>query len=177
VQSLFAGHAPPPGTLADGDMLVALAAALEFEVPAPHELAEAARSPKAPERSAKPNAEPRPVPGAGTLRVAVTTDIFAGGGTVWFDERIAELRPAGSATVNPKTAAALGLEAGDTVDVVSGDCAVRDLRVRIQDGVGDGVVSLVDGVPSAPANALETGDVAEVANVRKARAAAAAGAS
>ena len=176
VLAVHAAHTPPDGTLSDGEMLVALAAALGLDVPAPDELAALASAP--PPASAAPRSysglgyEPR---AAGTqdspeLRLALASNVFAGGGTVWFDERLAELRPVPSATLAPGTAAEAGLRAGDAIDLAAGPRLLPGLVVRLDDEVPAGVVSVVDGLPDAPANAFGDGDVVRVASVRPAEA-------
>ncbi|MBD5635426.1 MAG: hypothetical protein IAI49_13190, partial [Candidatus Eremiobacteraeota bacterium] len=98
----FAGHAAPDGTLSDGDMLVALAAELAVEIPAPNELLELATA--AARVVATSFADPavtgddgsngtQPASRDGELQLAIASHIFSGGGTVRFDERLAALRP------------------------------------------------------------------------------------
>jgi len=168
--SLAAAHAAPEGTLADGDMLVALAAELGIAVPAPHELTAAARAPLAP--VALPFEEGAPPDAGGSeaapdaLRLAIASDIFAGGGTVFFDDRLAELRPQPSATFAPETAAANGVRAGDVVDLVAGERTLRDLVARVNRDAAAGFVTVIDGLPAAPASAFADGELVRVANVR-----------
>jgi NADH-quinone oxidoreductase subunit G len=172
VQRVSAGHASPPGTLSDGEMLVALAAELGVEIPTPHQLESYARVPKpastrAPDASDEASSAAQPARDA--LRVVVAADIFAGGGTVRFDDAIAELRPAQSVTFGPKTAASRGVGPGDVIDLEAGDRALRDLMVRVRDDAAEGVVAVVDGLPDAPANVLAHGEAVAVTRVRTAR--------
>jgi NADH-quinone oxidoreductase subunit G len=183
---IFAAHAAPEGTLSDGEMLVALAAELGVEIPAPAELFALAASP-AP-ASARTFADPAlcgeppaglaapAAPAPGSLELAVASHIFAGGGSVYFDDRLAQLRPLPTATFAPATAAAAGLEAGDVVDLALGAELLRDLAVAIDSDVLAGTVSVTDGLPDAPANAFAGGDRVTIRNVRPARGALAVGA-
>jgi NADH-quinone oxidoreductase subunit G len=173
-----AGHAPPPDTLSDGEMLIALAAELGIEVPAPHELEERACAAGAPVGGAFGDpavcGEPAAAAasqgnGAAALRVAIATGSFAGGGTVFFDESLSELRPQPAATLHPATAAARGVSAGDAIDLVAGERTVRGLRVIFDDGALEDIVAIVDGLPAAPASALAEGEAVTLANVRAAR--------
>jgi NADH-quinone oxidoreductase subunit G len=179
VQIVNAGHAAPTGTLTDGEMLVALASELGVDVPTPRHIETNARSYKpAVARPADETIErPSRAPSAeAALRVAVAANIFAGGGTVRFDDAIAELRPLPTATFGPRTAASSGVAPGDRIDLVAGDRALRDLAVRVdREGVED-VVRVVDGLPGAPANVLADGEAVAVANVRAGREFALAGA-
>jgi NADH-quinone oxidoreductase subunit G len=170
-----AAHRAPDGTLSDGDMLVALAAELDLAVPAPDELAALAAGP--PPESARsfgdhdvtgdaPGAASPPGDEPGALRLAVAANVYAGGGTGWFDERVAPLRPVPSATVAPQTAAAAGLHAGDSIDLVSGSRTLAALVVRLDDHALPDVVTVIDGLPEAPANAFAEGEFVRVANVR-----------
>ncbi|MBC5803545.1 MAG: molybdopterin-dependent oxidoreductase [Candidatus Eremiobacteraeota bacterium] len=166
-------HAAPPGTLADGDMLVALAAELAAEVPGPedvlarataalpaatHGFGDAAYSEGV--TASKSDGMAAGKPGGGGLRIAVGSDIFAGGGTIWFDETLAELRPDPAATLSPATAARLDVHIGDRLDLLSssGDDSLQGLVVRIDAGAPDDVVAVIDGLPEAPANSFADGD-------------------
>jgi NADH-quinone oxidoreductase subunit G len=166
VQDVWAAHIPPEGTLSDGEMLVALADACSVTIPAPHEIAAAIAEPA---KVARPAAAPATVPSGGALRVAIGANIFAGGGTVWFDDRLGELRPVPAVALSPATAALLGIDSGDTVDLVAGDRTVANLRVHVYEDAADGVAGIVDGLPDAPANVLAAGESVTVANHRAAR--------
>jgi len=175
VQRLNAGHASPPGTLSDEEIIVALAASLAVDVPTPHELAEAARAPKPPTGPVRALL-PAVAVTAAPLLVAIGTNIFSGDGTVRFDERLAELRPVPTATFAPHTAASLKVSQGDTIDLTAGDRTLRDLRVRIADDIAENVVALTEGIPDAPANVFGDGEGVQVTNIRAERVLAAAGA-
>ena len=99
------------------------------------------------------------------LRLAIAAHPFAGGGTVLFDDRRHELRPAPSATFAPSTAAAAGLQAGELIDLVAGERTLRDLLVRVDRDALEGAVSVIDGLPAAPANAFAEGEAVAVGNV------------
>jgi len=168
--ALTAAHGAPDGTLADGEILVALAAELGIDLPAPHELLEAARAPLV-AVAASFGAAPAEAVSAGeaspdALRLAIAADIFSGGGTVFFDERLAELRPQPSATFAPQTAAAHGVGGGDIVDLVADGRTLPGLTARIGRDALPGTVIVVDGLPAAPANAFADGEFVRVANVR-----------
>jgi NADH-quinone oxidoreductase subunit G len=162
--AIAVAHAPPEGTLSDGEMFVALAAELGIEVPAPDALHAAASGPVP--ASAQHFADPavagseaaRAAESAGTLRLALANHIFAGGGTALFDDSIAALRPEPSATLAPGTAAANGLHAGDRVRLVAGERELRDLRVAVNEAVPPDVVVAIDGIPGAPANGFADGE-------------------
>jgi NADH-quinone oxidoreductase subunit G len=165
------GHAAPAGTLGDGDVLVALAAELGIEIPMPSELRErATRVPGSPAGGFgfRELCGPAPAPrdGADGLRLAIAAHPFAGGGTVLFDDRLHELRPAPSATFAPSTAAAAGLQAGELIDLVAGERTLRDLTVRVDRDALEGTVSVIDGLPAAPANAFAEGEAVAVGSVR-----------
>ncbi len=171
---VMAGLRPPEGTLSDLEMIVALADALGAALPPPaditagvRELARDAHVPTFGDLTAFADASP-PAEGTG-LRLALGTNIFAGGGTVVHDERIADLRARPVATFAAATAAALGLEPFDRIDLRAGNAVVKDLEVAVDKQALPGVVAIVDGLPSARANDLETGAPVEIAAVRKAR--------
>ena len=176
---LEAAHAAPEGTLGDGEMLIALADRLDLAIPTPAEIVAAAteRVPAATfsfgdARFAGGTAgsETRAASADGaTLRCAVAADIFAGGGTGFFDERVATLRPRPTATVAPQTAATLGLATGARLDLRGArEGVVRDLVVRIEETALPGIVRIVDGLPEAPANGFADGDYVTIENVRAA---------
>ena len=170
---LRAGHVAPEGTLADGDMLVALAAALAIDVPAPGDIEAQANGAISPDAGFADvslcGAAPSPRASEGTLAVAIAAHPFAGGGTVHHDDRLGELRPVPSATLSPATAAAAGVSAGETADLAVDQRVVHDLLVRVDDGAVDGAIAIVDGLPEAPANDLLEGEMARLINVRPAR--------
>jgi anaerobic selenocysteine-containing dehydrogenase len=92
------------------------------------------------------------------LRVIAESAIFTGGGTLAFDTTLAELRTTPRATLHPETATALGVADGDIVNVTAAGgtagAALRDLVVRVDERVPPGAVSLVEGLVTAPLNAL-----------------------
>ncbi|MBD5605636.1 MAG: molybdopterin-dependent oxidoreductase, partial [Candidatus Eremiobacteraeota bacterium] len=181
---VFAGHAAPDGTLADGDMLVALAAELGLDVPAPDELLAAANAPAVAIAAGfadailtgTPDVDASSRPAGGGLRLAIASHIFSGGGTAAFDDRLGGLRPIATATFAPATAAEAGVTPGDTIDLFAGERTLRDLTVAVDADLGADTVVVIDGLPSAPANALATGDAVAIGNVRSAYGALAAGA-
>jgi NADH-quinone oxidoreductase subunit G len=187
VLAVNAGHAAPPGTLSDGEMLVALAAELELDIPAPAEITAAATAPLGATQSGFGDGsfgdgvtllggDSGDAPAPGTLRIAVGANIFSGGGTVHFDDALAELRPVAAATFAPATAAALGIAAGDYVTIASaGGAALPDLVARIDEHALAGVVAVIDGLPAAPANGFTDGEAVTVARVPVAEAALAVG--
>ena len=171
-------HTAPGGTLSEGDMLVALAAELDVLVPAPYQLEEVASRAGARVTSAgfadekfaqATSVPPAQTPPAGALPVVIASHPFSGGGGVHADERLSALRPRPSATLSPATASALGVAHGDLVDLLAGERVVHDLLVQVDGGAIDGPVTIVDGLPEAPANAFADGEFATLANVRPAR--------
>jgi len=165
VTELHAAHVAPEGTLADGDLLVALAAECGIAVPSPDELASLATAPVAtaphfadPALFGNEESETNAAPSGGGLRLAIAAPIFSGGGTVAFDDRIEALRPVPSATMSPATAAAAGLVAGDRVRVVAGERVLTDLLVIVDEHAVADVVAIVDGLADAPANAFVEGE-------------------
>ena len=170
---LRAGHRAPEGTLSDGEMLIALAAALGVDLPAPDEIEAHATAVSSPAASFAENSLAGPAPAKraseGSLAVAIATHPFAGGGTVQYDERLHELRPAPSATLSPASAAAAGVNEGDTVDLAVDQRVVHDLLVKVDEGAIDGAISILDGIPAAPANDILEGEMARLINVRPAR--------
>jgi NADH-quinone oxidoreductase subunit G len=172
VLDVFAGHAAPEGTLSDGEILVALAAELNVAVPAPDEIRRlATASPPVVTAFADATLVGDPVARpnvAGNLRLAIASDVFAGGGTVFFDDRLSALRPTPRATFAPVTAAAAKISAGDTIDLAHASGSLSDLVVAVDANVLAGTVVVIDGLPAAPANAFAEGDAVDVRNVRSA---------
>ncbi|GAC1309293.1 MAG: NADH-quinone oxidoreductase subunit G [Vulcanimicrobiaceae bacterium] len=168
VLPVFAGHAAPEGTLADGDMLVALATELELPIASPDELAARANAPGADpieafadarlasQTTSTPVVYAAEVPGA--LHLAIAADIFAGGGTVWFDDRLGALRPRPSATFAPQTAEACGVRPGETIDLHAGTRVLAGLAVVVAADALPGYVRVTDGLPEAPANDFTDGE-------------------
>jgi NADH-quinone oxidoreductase subunit G len=160
----------PGGAQADGDMLVMLAEALGIAVPDPDEIAAAivAAQAKVPHAD-RELAAVAAATGDG-LRLVVESAIFSGGGTVAFDARLAELRPAPRARLHPQTAAAAGIADGDVVEIVALDGAARigGLVVVLSDRCAPGTVGIIDGLPAVPANALDARAGVRVTPVRAA---------
>lgn len=157
-------------------MFVALAAEMGVGVPSPSELAEIATAPPSrPANRPSPATPPAAATAADGLRLAIAANVFAGGGTARFDERIAELRPGTPVLLAPQSAAALGVAAGDVCDLMAGERGVRGLRVQIDAAAPPNVATIVEGIPDAQANALVDGESVVIANVRKAPVAAGAG--
>jgi NADH-quinone oxidoreductase subunit G len=148
----------PEELLADGDVLLMLAEALGIVLPSVAQIEakvrELVRTPPVPTASdVAPWAVSAPV--GGRLRVIAESPIFTGGGTLAFDRRIAELRAQPRATLNPRTAADLGLVEGDRVTLhAATGASLRDLSVVLDPAVPADAVSLLDGIPAAPVNAL-----------------------
>jgi NADH-quinone oxidoreductase subunit G len=169
----------PNGTLSDEEMLVALAAELGLEIPTPGALRAVASAPAhAGERLPKPtgnghaetqahNAAPE---GIVSLRLAVGASSFSGGGTLAFDERVKELRAVPTAAFSARTALACGVADGDLLDIAAGERALRGLTVRVREQGADDTVTIVDGLPDAPANIFVSGEAVTLRNHRLARA-------
>jgi NADH-quinone oxidoreductase subunit G len=174
---VFAAHGAPEGALGDGDILVALAAELSIDIPTPAELRAAAVGPAAPSAARfadaalvgrAPVAERGRTPlGAGELRLALASHIFAGGGTVFFDERLGALRPAPSVTLAPESATLAGVEHGDLVDLELDAGMLEALEVIVEDEAAAGIAIVIDGLPEAPANGFAEGETARIRNVRR----------
>jgi anaerobic selenocysteine-containing dehydrogenase len=161
VLPVFGSVHAPDGLLADGDVIVELAAKLDVALPAGEAVEARVRElvRTAPTAPADQTVRARPAAGAGELRVIADQAIFTGGGTLAFDPRIAELRVRPRAALHPDTAAAAGLAGGDIVNVsASTGATLRELVVVVDVRVPAGAVALLDGIPGAPLNAL--GDAA-----------------
>ena len=166
----------PAGTLSDLEILIALAAALGVTISNPVELHQHATADTP--RTASGFGDPalfragavRPADTAVSgLRLVIAADPFGGGGSVYFDDRLAELRPQPVLTLNERTAAEAGLREGDIVDVVAGERTLSALAVRILPHHVDGTVTVFEGVPEAPASAFRSGEAVALANIRSAR--------
>jgi NADH-quinone oxidoreductase subunit G len=161
----------PDDTLADGDMLVALAESLGVNLPSLEELDTRVRT-----LAQNPNGERRTPKGAqagttGSLRLIVDSTIFTGGGTAAHDVRVAELRMRARAVVHPQTANAEKIAQGDRIDIAgaSGGTTLNDLVVFLSDNVPAGAICIVDGLVEAPANALGASGPVRISAIRKAR--------
>jgi NADH-quinone oxidoreductase subunit G len=166
-----AGLEPLAGTLSDGEMFVALAAEFDIVLPSPDELtAQAVSAPVRTAAASQPAAMPRAVASSevSSLRVCIATSIFTGGGTLAHDERIDTLRDLPTATLGPQTALTLGVTAGDVVDLVGEERTLPELFVVVSAAAPEATVTIVDGVPDAPANRFLAGDSVTLANIRSA---------
>ena len=173
VLPVMAAVPSPEGTLADGDMLVALADALDVALPAPaaieaqiHELVRAL-----PTLRSQPATVDgvRAIATGEVLRVVASSSIFAGGGTLAHDERLETLRVLPRATVHPATAARLDLRDGDAIDLAGpDDTRLSGLFVVLDESMVDGAIGLLDGLPDAPLNALRGAGGVTVAAKRRA---------
>ena len=153
---------PAPGEAwADGDMLVALAEATGVALPSPDEIEGRIRvlvsqPPALPPMDAVHADAPGAMVERESLRIIAEQTIFTGGGTLAHDVRLAHLRTIAGATLNPKTGAAFGVLPGDGVDLLGyGGVTLPGLTVAFSESVPEGAIVLVDGIPSAPLNALQ----------------------
>jgi anaerobic selenocysteine-containing dehydrogenase len=91
------------------------------------------------------------------LRLVVESAIFSGGGTAAFDARVATLRPTPRARLHPQTAAQAGIADGDLVDIIAADGTARitGLTAVLSGRAAPGTIGIIDGLPAAPANALD----------------------
>ena len=172
---LNAGLRPPAGTLPDLDMLIGLGAALDIALPSVAELDEAVITALAATPSFSlgdagvcGDASAGASSGRG-LRLQTQANIFSGGGTAAFDERIQTLRPLPQAAISPELAAQHDLHTGDCIDLRGGDVTMHDLLVEVRAHVPSDVVVLIDGLPDDPANAFTQGAAIEICNIRAAR--------
>jgi NADH-quinone oxidoreductase subunit G len=162
VRPVIASVPSPDGTLADGDMLVALADAVGVALPVPaeierriHELVAAT--------PALPNLTPAPAPSAGSLRALIEATIFSGAGTVAHDARVAELQATPRARFHPRTAAEHGLAEGDLIDLGAGEGRLAGLCVVLDAQLAPGVIALVAGLANANVNLLAGGEAITIA--------------
>jgi NADH-quinone oxidoreductase subunit G len=161
---------PPEGVLADGDVIVDLAERLGVTLPMPDEkkIHELVRTPPAAPPGTSYVRSTAAAPD-GALRVIPHAAVFTGGGTLAFDTTIAELHPKPVARIHPATASALDLADGDVVDVTAVSAGtdanapdagreiagtLRELTVRVDERIPEGAVALLDGLVTAPLNAL-----------------------
>ncbi|MGZ3548016.1 MAG: molybdopterin-dependent oxidoreductase [Vulcanimicrobiaceae bacterium] len=180
----------PDGVLSDFEMLVGLAEQLGIALPSADELEGTVikHLASAPETftfgddafggpSASSGALRQPFDAAqadahsaSALTVVVQSRIFAGGGTIAHDDRLAELEPLPEVALSAADAEALGVETCDYVDLRSGDATMHDLLVEVRPNLPRGVAVLIGGLPDDPANALGADAVVAVTNIRKAQA-------
>jgi NADH-quinone oxidoreductase subunit G len=166
----------PAGTLPDGDMLVALAAELGVEIPTPGALRAAASALIQPgERRLKAvgnvhvEAREQLVSERPTLRIVISAASFSGGGTLAFDPRLGALRMTPTVTLSARTADDMGLVDSDVIDVVAGERRLCDLIVRVREHAPVGTVTIIDGLPDAPANIFSAGEAVTLLNRRSSR--------
>jgi anaerobic selenocysteine-containing dehydrogenase len=155
----------PSEVIADGDAIVLLAEALGIPLPGVAEMEAAIRAGVRTPPAFGPDALP-PAPAAvaaGVVRVIRETTIFTGGGTLAHDRSIAALLTVPRATLHPETARALALNADDVVSVRGERGALDGLVVAIDPRVPAGAVALVDGIATAPLNALGTAESVQLA--------------
>jgi NADH-quinone oxidoreductase subunit G len=153
----------PDGALADGDMLVALADALEVPIPALDALSQIVRERNAATMNFGLPPVPAPISASEGLRVVVASTILSGGGTFANDASLAELRVAPTARVHPTTASQLGLHAGANVVVQDGLTALEGLTLVLDANVPDDAVVLLAGNSAANPHRLRPTGVQIVA--------------
>jgi NADH-quinone oxidoreductase subunit G len=152
----------PDNLPADGDLLVMLADALGIALPNVDDLERAVRAAVKAD-GLPPDVAPNPVapPVGDGLKLIRESAIFAGGGTLAFNDAIAHLRTAQRATVNPATARKLGIAEGAKVRISApGSATVSNVPLLVNTRVPEGAVALVDGLGAAPLNLL--GETASV---------------
>lgn len=168
--------AVPQGALSDLEMLIALAERLDVALPSAGELDAAVIERIAVVSDAFALGDGNFASGGradvpkreeGEFRVAIQSNIFAGGGTVAHDARIESLRPLPEAAISPDDAERLGVATGDYVDLESGGVTIGDLLIEVRPGMPARTVALIGGLPDSPANAIAAGASARIVNVRK----------
>jgi NADH-quinone oxidoreductase subunit G len=166
ILDVHAGLRPPDGTLADGEILVVLADALEIALPEAAAIRSAVEAAATNQTQRSQMSEPSPAPPMG-LVVRHVEHIFAGGGTAAFDGSVGTLRPVPTLMI---AAGEAGLEEGDLTDLVAVDgTRVDGLVVHASEQIARGTVCIIDGLPEAPANRFADGAVVSIENVRRAR--------
>ena len=158
----------PAGPLSDGEMLIALGDALGYDAPAPRTLRERATATPAQVAggfgdSAYGAAPQTTAAAPSALRLAIAADPFAGAGTLAHDARLHELWVRPSASLNASTAAAAGVAAGDVVALSAAGRRIEGLTVRVVEECVDGVVTVYDGIATAPASAFVDGEAVALA--------------
>jgi NADH-quinone oxidoreductase subunit G len=157
---------------ADGDILVALAAAIGTKLAnSPAETAleisklvgKTEVLPAAP-AALLPAAAPAATP-EGLVLVPVTK-LYAGGSTARFDEGFNHVLPKPVAIFNPADAAKLGLKAGEMVELSANGAAIR-VAVEINKNVVPGTVQAISGLQEAPVGALTAGTAPVAVTVAK----------
>lgn len=175
VKAIKAAKKAEGSAQADGDILVALSAALGVKLAnSPAEttaeitklvakLEEGTVLTGAP-ASLLPQAEAVQSP-AGLVLVPVTK-LYAGGSTAQFDEGFNHVLAKAEAGFNPVDAKTLGLMAGEQVELTANGAALR-LTVAIDKSVVPGTVQAVRGLTAAPVNALTAGTAPVAVTVAK----------
>lgn len=102
----------------------------------------------------------------GTLQVVPVDRLYGGGGTARFDRWFSYVQPKAEAFIHPDDAQALALADGDTVDLGTGEDAIR-CTVRVDGDVLRGTVQVPKGVVDAPVYRLQRGAAYPVVQVHK----------
>lgn len=125
-----------------------------------------AAAPGAMTTAVSPEASPSVARGAqGGLLLVPVERLFAGGGTVYFDEGIRRARPKALALVHPQDAAALGVSEGDAL-TLENERASQAYAVQIDASVIPGTVQVPKGLGEAPANAFGRAGASRVAAMK-----------
>jgi NADH-quinone oxidoreductase subunit G len=165
VQAVKSAKTAEGSAQADGDILVALAAALGTKIAnSPAETAaeigkltaklEAGTVLSGAPASLIPATAATETP-AGLVLVPVTR-LYAGGSTAKFDEGFTHVQPKAEAIINPADAAKLGLQAGELVELTANGAALR-LTVKIDKRALPGTIQAIRGLAAAPVNTLTAG--------------------
>ncbi|HWI62126.1 MAG TPA: molybdopterin dinucleotide binding domain-containing protein, partial [Symbiobacteriaceae bacterium] len=102
---------------------------------------------------------------AGLVLVPVAR-LYAGGSTAKFDEGFNHVQPKPEARFNPADAKAMGLVAGEKVEVTANGAALK-ATVVIDKNVVAGTVQAIRGLADAPVNALTAGTAPVAVTVAK----------
>ncbi|MFS8533829.1 MAG: NADH-quinone oxidoreductase subunit NuoG [Limnochordales bacterium] len=114
-----------------------------------------------------PAEAPAPAAAAdGGLVLLAVDRLYGGGGTARFDPGFRSVQPKAEALFHPADAAALGLNAGDTVTLQTAGGALS-LPVRISAAVVPGTVQVPWGAPDGAVNSLLEGALWAKVHVRK----------
>ncbi|MEW8978832.1 MAG: NADH-quinone oxidoreductase subunit NuoG [Symbiobacterium sp.] len=180
VQTVKAAKRPEGQAQADGDILVALAAALGVKIassPAATaaemarlvgKLEEGAVLKGAPTTLLQgPAAEATAAAlGEGQLWLVPVHRLYAGGSTAQFDSAFNHVLPEPAALFNPDDAARLGIARGDRVELAAGE-AKLSLTAAIDRRVVPGTVQAIRRLSAAPVNALTRGAAPVAVTVAK----------
>ncbi|HYF80455.1 MAG TPA: NADH-quinone oxidoreductase subunit NuoG [Symbiobacteriaceae bacterium] len=169
---------PEGNAQADGDILVALAQALGTKLAAnPAEVArEIAQTVAKLEKGAVlpgapagliPAVQPEAAPTTpnGLVLVPITR-LYAGGSTSRFDHGFNYVQPKQEARFNPADAKALGLTAGEKVELTANGASIQGI-VNIDKSVVAGTVQAICGLVDAPVNTLTAGTTPVAVTVAK----------